>query len=90
MQMHMKQSQSCEFRKLSIEILFSPLIRTNPVTGWKGLFTGVNSLQAGHINDVTEQENEILKDYCSSFLNASPKEYSAKPFCSQAIVYREP
>ncbi|KAE8445403.1 hypothetical protein EG329_013416 [Mollisiaceae sp. DMI_Dod_QoI] len=40
-----------------------PLIRTNPVTGWKALFTGVNSLQAGHVNGVTERENEILKDY---------------------------
>jgi alpha-ketoglutarate-dependent taurine dioxygenase len=54
-------------------IFCSPLIRTNPVTGWKGLFTGVNSLQAGHINDVTVRENEILKDYCSYFLNISPK-----------------
>ena len=46
--------------------LASPLVRTNPVTGWKGIFTGVNSLSAGHINGVTERENEILKDYCSS------------------------
>ena len=51
---------------ISLLTLCSPLVRTNPVTGWKGLFTGVNSLQAGHINNVTERENEILKDYCNS------------------------
>ncbi|KUJ14280.1 taurine catabolism dioxygenase [Mollisia scopiformis] len=40
-----------------------PLVRTNPVTGWKSLFTGVNSPRDGWINGVTERENEILKDY---------------------------
>ena len=73
MQIHMKQFSEysvipprryCE-TMLSI---YSPLVTTNPVTGWKGLFTGVTSLQAGHINDVTERENEILKDYCFSSL----------------------
>jgi hypothetical protein len=33
---------------------------------WKSLFTGVNSLRAGWVNDVTDQENEILKEYCLS------------------------
>ncbi|RFU27149.1 hypothetical protein B7463_g9179, partial [Scytalidium lignicola] len=40
-----------------------PLVRTNPVTGWKSLFTGVQSLRDGRINGVTNRENEILKAY---------------------------
>ncbi|KAF8850797.1 alpha-ketoglutarate-dependent sulfonate dioxygenase [Acephala macrosclerotiorum] len=47
----------------NVPIDCSPLVRTNPVTGWKSLFTGVNSLRDGWINDVTDRENEILKDY---------------------------
>lgn len=62
----------------------SPLIRTNPVTGWKALFTGVNSLQAGHVNGITERENEILKDYCSFLLviiTQYPRQYISLTSC---------
>ncbi|KAI1385000.1 taurine catabolism dioxygenase [Hypoxylon trugodes] len=40
-----------------------PLIRTNPVTGWKSLFGAAGQVEAGWINGVTERESEILKDY---------------------------
>lgn len=44
----------------------SPLIRTNPVTGWKSLFGAAGQVENGWINGVTERESEILKDYCAS------------------------
>ncbi|KAH8596924.1 alpha-ketoglutarate-dependent sulfonate dioxygenase [Bisporella sp. PMI_857] len=37
-----------------------PLVRTNPVTGWKSLFS---SVQHGRINGVSDRENEIFKAY---------------------------
>ncbi|KFY36046.1 hypothetical protein V494_05360 [Pseudogymnoascus sp. VKM F-4513 (FW-928)] len=40
-----------------------PVIRTNPVTGWKSLFAAGHQVSAGWINDVTERESEILKAY---------------------------
>ncbi|KAM5374716.1 hypothetical protein ACJZ2D_006360 [Fusarium nematophilum] len=40
-----------------------PVIRTNPVTGWKSLFAAGHQISAGHINGVTETESEILKNY---------------------------
>ncbi|KAM0323961.1 hypothetical protein ACHAQA_008543 [Verticillium albo-atrum] len=40
-----------------------PVIRTNPVTGWKSLFGAAHQVEAGWINDVTERESEILKAY---------------------------
>ncbi|RTE73505.1 hypothetical protein BHE90_012065 [Fusarium euwallaceae] len=40
-----------------------PVVRTNPVTGWKSLFAAGHQLTAGHINGVTETESEILKNY---------------------------
>ncbi|KAI2468787.1 taurine catabolism dioxygenase [Annulohypoxylon bovei var. microspora] len=40
-----------------------PLIRTNPVTGWKSLFGAAGQVEAGWINGVTERESEILKAY---------------------------
>jgi hypothetical protein len=42
----------------------SPLVRTNPVTGWKSLFGAASQVQAGWINGVTERESEVLKAYC--------------------------
>lgn len=42
----------------------SPLVRTNPVTGWKSLFGAGHQVHAGWINGVTERESDILKDYC--------------------------
>jgi len=41
-----------------------PVVRTNPVTGWKSLFAIGGQVRAGWINDVTERESEILKNYC--------------------------
>ncbi|BDD56716.1 hypothetical protein MPDQ_000141 [Monascus purpureus] len=40
-----------------------PLVRTNPVTGWKSLFGVGHQVHAGWIEGVTERESEILKNY---------------------------
>jgi len=40
-----------------------PVVRTNPVTGWKSLFGAGHQIHAGWINDVTERESEIIKAY---------------------------
>ncbi|KAK1756633.1 alpha-ketoglutarate-dependent sulfonate dioxygenase [Echria macrotheca] len=40
-----------------------PVVRTNPVTGWKSLFGAGHQVKAGWINGVTERESEILKSY---------------------------
>lgn len=54
--------------KMLLIISTSPLVRTNPVTGWKSLFS---ILQSGRINGVTDREDEILKAYCQLSSNAS-------------------
>jgi alpha-ketoglutarate-dependent taurine dioxygenase len=41
----------------------SPVVRTNPVTGWKSLYGVGHQIEAGHIDNVTPQESEILKAY---------------------------
>jgi len=40
-----------------------PVVRTNPVTGWKSLFGAGHQIYAGWIDGVTERESEIIKDY---------------------------
>jgi len=40
-----------------------PVVRTNPVTGWKSLFGAGHQVEAGWIDGVTERESEIIKDY---------------------------
>ncbi|EXJ77834.1 hypothetical protein A1O3_08993 [Capronia epimyces CBS 606.96] len=40
-----------------------PVIRTNPVTGWKALFGAGFQILHGGIDGVTDRESEILKDY---------------------------
>ncbi|KAL7629487.1 hypothetical protein AAE478_001007 [Parahypoxylon ruwenzoriense] len=45
-----------------------PLIRTNPVTGWKSLFGAAGQVEAGWINGVTERESEILKAYFNQLI----------------------
>ncbi|PLB46157.1 taurine catabolism dioxygenase TauD, TfdA family protein [Aspergillus steynii IBT 23096] len=40
-----------------------PVVRTNPVTGWKSLFAAGFQIRAGWIDDVTEYESEMLKSY---------------------------
>lgn len=52
----------------------SPVVRTNPVTGWKSLFGAGHQVEAGWINDVTERESDILKTYCESLLSWSNHE----------------
>ena len=47
-------------------MLHSPVVRTNPVTGWKSLFGAGHQVHAGWINGVTERESEILKAYCKA------------------------
>ncbi|OAG06027.1 alpha-ketoglutarate-dependent sulfonate dioxygenase, partial [Paraphaeosphaeria sporulosa] len=40
-----------------------PVVRTNPVTGWKSLFGAGHQLEHGWIDGVTARESEILKGY---------------------------
>ncbi|KAL4889706.1 hypothetical protein BDV59DRAFT_210132 [Aspergillus ambiguus] len=40
-----------------------PLVRTNPVTGWKSLFGAAGQVHNGWIEGVTQRESQILKDY---------------------------
>ncbi|CAH0051657.1 unnamed protein product [Clonostachys solani] len=40
-----------------------PVVRTNPVTGWKSLFASGSQIRDGGFDNVTERENEILKAY---------------------------
>jgi len=40
-----------------------PVVRTNPVTGWKSLYGAGHQIRAGWINDVTDHESEIIKTY---------------------------
>lgn len=49
-------------------MMCSPVVRTNPVTGWKSLFGAAHQVEQGWINDVTERESEILKAYCEYIL----------------------
>ncbi|KAI1880551.1 hypothetical protein JX265_000791 [Neoarthrinium moseri] len=45
-----------------------PVIRTNPVTGWKSLFGAGHQVHAGWYNGVTERESDILKDYFNQII----------------------
>ncbi|KAL4956625.1 hypothetical protein BDW69DRAFT_181402 [Aspergillus filifer] len=40
-----------------------PVVRTNPVTGWKGLFGVGYGLIDGHFDNMTEHESNLLKEY---------------------------
>ncbi|EPE04241.1 hypothetical protein F503_04756 [Ophiostoma piceae UAMH 11346] len=40
-----------------------PVVRTNPVTGWKSLFAAGHQVEAGWINGVSARESDILKAY---------------------------
>ncbi|KAL4893714.1 hypothetical protein BDV59DRAFT_207517 [Aspergillus ambiguus] len=40
-----------------------PVVRTNPVTGWKCLFGAVGNVENGFIEGVTKRESDILKRY---------------------------
>ncbi|KAI1393088.1 alpha-ketoglutarate-dependent sulfonate dioxygenase [Hypoxylon trugodes] len=40
-----------------------PVVRTNPVTGWKSLFASGSQIRSSGFEGVTERENEILKLY---------------------------
>ncbi|KAH8807968.1 alpha-ketoglutarate-dependent sulfonate dioxygenase [Xylogone sp. PMI_703] len=40
-----------------------PVVRTNPVTGWKSLFGAGHQVHAGWIDGVTERESEVTKAY---------------------------
>lgn len=46
----------------------SPVVRTNPVTGWKSLFGAGHQIAAGWIDNVTETESEVIKAYCECSL----------------------
>ena len=40
-----------------------PVVRTNPVTGWRSLFAAGGQVEKGWIDGVTEHESELLKKY---------------------------
>jgi len=40
-----------------------PVVRTNPVTGWKSLFGAGHQIHSGWIDNVTETESEVIKAY---------------------------
>ena len=40
-----------------------PVVRTNPVTGWKSLFGAAHQVEKGWIDGVTERESDIIKTY---------------------------
>lgn len=40
-----------------------PVVRTNPVTGWKSLFGAAHQVEAGWIDGVTPRESDIIKAY---------------------------
>ncbi|KAK5708946.1 hypothetical protein LTR17_020226 [Elasticomyces elasticus] len=40
-----------------------PVVRTNPVTGWKSLFGVGGQVKNGWIDDVSPRESELLKEY---------------------------
>lgn len=44
----------------------SPLVVTNPVTGWKALwgFSPISMRAKGKIHGVTDYEHELMKNYC--------------------------
>jgi len=53
----------------SLEVtLESPVVRTNPVTGWKSIFGAGHQIAHGHIDNVTERESELIKAYCESLI----------------------
>lgn len=45
-------------------LIDSPLVRTNPVTGWKSLFGAGQQVENGWIEGVTSIESEVLKGLC--------------------------
>ncbi len=46
--------------------LCSPVVRTNPVTGWKSLMAADGQLDNGYIHGVTHRESDIFKAYCKA------------------------
>jgi hypothetical protein len=66
-----------------------PVVRTNPVTGWKSLFGTGHQVHAGWIDNVTETESEVIKAYCTYYLSViikplltrahSPETHRGKP-----------
>ncbi|KAF2497150.1 taurine catabolism dioxygenase [Lophium mytilinum] len=46
-----------------------PVVRTNPVTGWKSLFGAGHQVHAGWIDNVTETESEVIKEYFNRLIH---------------------
>jgi alpha-ketoglutarate-dependent taurine dioxygenase len=45
-----------------------PVVRTNPVTGWRSLFAAGHQVEKGWIDGVTEHESDILKRYFTQLI----------------------
>jgi hypothetical protein len=76
---------------------YSPVVRTNPVTGWKSLFGAGHQIHAGWIDNVTETESEVIKTYCkfriclsSKVLPPSSKDFKLTKLHSPSFDLREP
>ncbi|KAK7214621.1 hypothetical protein V2G26_002624 [Clonostachys chloroleuca] len=46
-----------------------PVVRTNPVTGWKSLYGAGVSARDGSIHGVTKYENDILREYFDKLIS---------------------
>lgn len=55
-----------------------PVVRTNPVTGWKSLFAAGGHVEHGHIDGVTPRESEDLKKYFLDLI-AQNREFRLRP-----------
>lgn len=51
-------------KKILTEEKKSPVVQTNPVTGWKALYGLGYQVQFGGINDVTDYESQLIQAYC--------------------------
>ena len=57
-----------------------PVVRTNPVTGWKSLFAAGGQVEHGHVDGVTPRESEDLKKYFLDLI-AQNREFNLSIHC---------
>jgi hypothetical protein len=47
-----------------LTIPVSPVVRTNPVTGWKGLYGMAYGILNGGFDNLAKHESDVIKQYC--------------------------